>query len=180
MENKYGVDDAMTTALDEIFASNRTDKLYYVTIEISHSSFSPVNPLRYVQGYNDLTAYIEAGAPYDAGNEVTFLSGAFELRAPEKGVKGKQTLTCTLYGPSFDIVEQLELQSVSNREAIKLIYRIYESGDLTSPASDAIELTISNPVVSGNSVSFSASFADVVNKQFPSVFYKLSTHPGLA
>lgn len=169
----------MTEALNELFASNPNDRDYYITIELSHSAFVP-SVHRLVQGFRDLTATLEDDAPYNGGEEVTFKKAAFKLSIPEKGVKGRQDLTCTIFGASFEIVEQLELQAKSNREPVKITFREFESGDLSVPASVPITMTVINPSVTKDSVSFSATFADVINKQYPSIFYKLETHPGLA
>jgi hypothetical protein len=169
----------MTTALDELFASNPNNKTYYITIELSHSAFSP-NVHRLVQGFTDLQATLEVDAPYNASEEVTFSKAAFKLSIPEKSVKGRQDLTCTIYGASYEIIQQLELQAKANREPVKITFREFESGDLTAPASQPITMTVLNPAAAADSVSFSATFADVINKQFPSIFYKLDTHPGLA
>jgi hypothetical protein len=169
----------MTTALDELFASNPNNKIYYITIELSHSAFAPTVH-RLVQGFQNLQATLEDDAPYNAGEEVTFIGSAFKLSIPEKSVKGRQDLTCTIYGASFEIIEQLELQAKANREPVKITFREFESGDLSAPASQPITMTVLNPTAGPDSVSFSATFADVINKQFPSIFYKLETHPGLA
>ena len=168
----------MTTALDELFASNPIGKTYYLTLELSHSAFSPVAH-RLVQGYADLTATLEAGAPIDPGGEVTFTKSAFKMKLPEKNVKGRQDLSVTIYGAALEVVEQLELQRVANREPIKLRFREFESGDLTAPASQVITMTVLAPRVVKGVVTFSAAFADVLNKSFPSENYTVKTHPGL-
>jgi len=169
----------MSRPIDTIFASNPKDKILYLTIELSNPAFSPVAH-RLVQGWNDLTAGLEDDAAYNAGEMVTFKAAAFKVSLPEKGVKGRQDMSVTIYGASFEINEQLELQAKSNREPVKITIREYESGDLSKPASDPITMTVINPKSIDESVTFSATFADVVNKAFPSIVYKLSTHPGLA
>lgn len=169
----------MTEALNELFASNPNDRVYYITLELSHSAFSP-EVHRLVQGFSDLTATLEDDAPYNGGEEVTFKKSAFKLSIPEKSVKGRQDLTCTIYGASFEIIEQLELQAKANREPVKVTFREFQSGDLSEPASTPITMTVNTPSAVEDSVTFSATFADVINKQFPSIFYKLETHPGLA
>lgn len=169
----------MTVALDELFASNPIDRTYYITLELSHSDFSP-QVHRLVQGFDSLSATLEANAPYDASQLVTFQPAAFKISLPEKSVKGRQDMSVTLHGAAIEVVEQLELQAAGNREAVKVTFREFESGDLSSPASTPITMTVLNPRVKDGVVSFSATFADVINKSFPSIFYKLETHPGLA
>lgn len=164
--------------LDDVFASNVLGVKEFVTLELSHSAFSP-SVHRLVAGNEDVTATLEADAPFNAGGLVTFKKAGFKLTQPEAGVKGRQDLTCTLYGASVDIVEQLELQAESNREPVMLRLRSFRSDDLSSPAGNVISMTVINPKVQADTVSFSAVFADLVNKQFPSIFYKLETHPGL-
>lgn len=167
------------SALDQIFASNPKDALHLITIELHHPAFSPETH-RFVQGFGMINAYLESDAPRDAGQEVVFTDGAFKIGLPAKNVRGRQDLTCTLYGPSLDIVEQLELMAQSSlHENVTIILREYDSRDLSEPDS-VLKMVVSNPIVKNDSVTFSASFADVVNKSFPSIFYKLETHPGLA
>jgi hypothetical protein len=169
----------VTQALDELFASNPVGVSYYLTLEISHSAFVP-NVFRLVQGFNDVTATLESGAAFNAGEAVLFLASAFEVSLPEKNVKGRQDMSVTLHGAAIEAVRQLELQRAANREPIKLRFREFESGDLSSPASPTVEMTVVSAVVNSGVVELAASFADVINKSFPSTFYKTLTHPGLA
>lgn len=164
--------------LDDVFASNVKGVKEYVTLELSHSAFNPTVH-RLVAGNENITATLEANAPYNAGETVTFLKAGFDVSRPEEGVKGRQDLTCTIFGASVDIVEQLELQAAANREPIKLRFRAFRSDDLSAPVGDPISMTVLNPKVQADKVSFQAVFADLINKQFPSIFYKLETHPGL-
>lgn len=168
----------MTTALDELFASNPVGQTYYITIELSHSAFLPTAH-RLVQGNEDLVATLESTAPLNPSEIVTFKACSFDISLPEKNTKGRQDMSVSIYGASLEIVKQLELQRVANREPVKLRFREFESSDLTAPASQVIEMTVLAPKVSKGVVSFSASFTDVINKSFPSIFYKAETHPGL-
>jgi hypothetical protein len=164
--------------LDDVFASNVKGVKEYLTIELSHSAFNPTVH-RLVAGKDSITATLEATAPYNAGETVSFLNAVFDFSRPEGGVKGRQDLTCTIKGASVDIVEQLELQANANREPIMIRWRAFRSDDLSAPVGDVLSMPVINPKVKADTVTFTGEFADLINKQFPSIFYKTETHPGL-
>jgi hypothetical protein len=170
--------------LAEIFASAPVGHRLYMTLEFIHPAFrddaGDPTTIRLVQGFEDITATLEATAPEDPGDAVLFTAAPFEVDLPLKDVKGRHDLNLVLDGVSGDVVRQLELQAAANRSPVKVILREYVSSNLSAPQGTPIKMTLLNPSVSMTRVSASAVFADVVNRAYPGIVYKLSTHPGLA
>lgn len=169
----------MSDALNELFASAPVGVMYYATLEFRHSAFDPAT-IRLVQGFDDIVATLEPGAPVNPSTAVTFTAAAFSVRTPTKGVEGEYDMQLVIDAADGEITRQLELQAAANREPIKVRFREFISSDLSEPQSTAIEMTLINPKVDKNRVTARAVFADVVNKAFPSINYTLTTHPGLA
>lgn len=173
-----------SAALDELFASNIAGQIYYITLEFNHSAFrdSEGNPtaIRLVQGFDPLTATLEADAPYDASTSVLFQPAAIDVELPVKNVEGRHDMRIILDAASGEIIRQLELVAAAPREAIRVLFREFISSDLSGPQSTPLRMTVINPQVTATRVTATATFADLVNKSFPSINYTLRTHPGLA
>lgn len=171
--------------LDELFASAPKGRYYYITLEFNHPSFrtegtNEHTSIRLVQGFEPLSARIEAGAPFGAGQYVTFQPAAFDVELPTKGVSGEHSMNINIDGASAEITRQLERVATGVRAPIQVIFREFVSTDLSMPQSTPIKMTVLNPSVNGNRVSAQASYSDLLNKAYPSIKYTLNTHPGLA
>tara|TARA_R110000744_G_scaffold174929_4_gene293669 strand:- start:943 stop:1461 length:519 start_codon:yes stop_codon:yes gene_type:complete len=169
--------------LDEVYASNPSDKILYTTLELLHSAFdyqSPAGVIRLCSGFDDLTATLEAGAPFDPAAAVVFTASGLAIRAPNKGIKGRQEMTITLDAVSGEVIEQLEQVIAAPREPIKAILRYFVSSDLSEPQNIPYQMTVINPSVSPEQVTARAVFTDVLNKSYPAINYTLQSHPGLA
>lgn len=174
----------MTTLLDQLFASNPRDKIYYLTLEFNHSAFrdeadAPTS-IRLVQGYTPLVATLEAAAPKNPGAAVTFKPAAFNVELPVKGVDGRHDMKVVLDAVNGEVIAQLERVAAAVREPIQVIFREFVSSDLSGPQSTPIKMVAANPQVTALRATFTATFADLINKSFPSIRYTLTTHPGLA
>lgn len=174
----------MTTLLDELFASNPRDAIYYITLEFLHSAFRNAEgdpaSIRLVQGFDALVATLEDDAPQDGGEAVTFQPCALAVKLPAKDVSGRHDMDISIDAASGEIIDQLERVAAAPREPIRVIFREFVSSDLSGPQSTPLRMIASSPQVAAARATVRASFADLVNKAFPSEVYKLSTHPGLA
>ena len=173
----------MSLLLDEVYASNPSDKILYTTLELLHSAFdyqTPAGVIRLVSGFDNLTATLESGAPYNPGVPVVFTASGLTIKPPDKGVRGRQEMTITLDAASGEVIQQLEQVVAATREPIKAILRYFVSSDLTEPQNVPYQMTVLNPTVSPESVTARAVFTDVLNKAYPAINYTLSSHPGLA
>lgn len=144
----------------------------YETVELRHPAFS--------QSHYLLTGDHEAvTATLETGQQVAFLPAALQVRLPEKGVQGRESMQVTLDGISRDVLLELERQAVAARAPITLVYREYLDSDLSQPQ-DIRTFTLRNPRCNGNRITAEASFLDAINIPFPRVNYTSQSHPGLA
>ena len=173
----------MSGLLDDVYASNPSDKILYTTLELTHSAFdyqSPAGVIRLVSGYEDLTATLESGAPFNPSTSVVFTASGLAVKPPDTGIKGRQEMSITIDAASGEIIGQLEKVVSANREPIKATLRYFVSSDLTEPQNTPYQMTVLNPSVKPESVSAKAVFSDVLNKAYPSINYTLTSNPGLA
>jgi len=174
----------MTIELDELFASNMRDRDYYLTIELIHSAFRDENnnptSWRFVRGFDALTAGLEATAPLNPGEMVSFQPMAFDIDQPLANSDGRFELSLTIDGAGGEIIRQLELQAEGDRERVEMIMREYTSADLTQPEPGFYSFTILDPVCTPLRVQARAVFSDPVNQAHPSINYTRETHPGLS
>lgn len=170
-------DSTLSQAIKEAYAS-ATDEIIYHTLEINHSAFS--TPIRVVRDTENLEARLEAGAPINAGEVVTFLGFAFDLIPPD--VAHTTLPQCVIEIDNVDrtILAQIDAAMVTN-ESITVIYRAYLSTDLDSgPENDPpLELTILSISADVFRIRAIAGFVNLLNKRFPSVEYTADVFPGL-
>lgn len=143
----------------------------YETIALSHPAFSKTHYL--VNGHQSITATLE-----DDETVIDWQPLAMQLRLPEKGVQGRESLQITLDGVSREILQELEAQADAPRQPITLVYREYLDSDLSGPQ-DIRTLTLRNPRCNARQVTAEASFLDAINTPFPRINYTSSSHPWL-
>jgi len=142
----------------------------YETIQLKHPAFSQDYYL--INGTDALTAQLETGDMID------WQPIAMQLKLPEKGVQGRESLQITIDGVSRDILLELEAQAEGGRAPIQLVYREYLDSDLKGPQ-DVRRLTLRNPRCNASRVTAEASFLDAVNAPFPRINYTSISHPWL-
>lgn len=142
----------------------------YETIQLSHPSFQ--RPYYLINGNEPLTATLETG------DSVEWEPIAMQLKLPEKGVQGRESLQISIDGISRDILLELEAQANGARAPIELVYREYLDTDLSGPQ-DIRRLTLRNPRCNASRITAEASFLDAVNAPFPRINYTSTSHPWL-
>ena len=167
----------LSEALKEAYASAPNDVVIISTLEIRHPAFTA--PIRVVSDYVPVTAKLEASAPIDAGDMVTFQPFAFELSLPEMTDKGVPELGLRIDNVSREILEHIEL-AMPLPDKLEITYRAYLSNDLTSgPHNDPpLHLTIISVEADAMSVTAKASVVDFINKKFPNQEYDETRFPG--
>lgn len=168
---------AIADALQVARASSPSNVVIVDCIEILHDSLA--GPLRLTNQREDFTATLEATAPENPGQQVTFTAAYFQLTLPREGAQGIQNLTLTVGNVNKDAVRLLEKASASPGP-ITVIYRHYLSNDPSGPAVDppprlAIQSATADPFV----VQAQASTVDWINKKIHQRTYTLEEFPGL-
>ena len=174
--------EALSQAIKEAYASAPPVPVLD-TIELYHPAFvddqGQPAPVRYVNDGLDLTAYLEATAPRNPGEEVTFTAGQFRLKVPETTDKGVSDLQIAIDNVNPVITRYIEL-AMQNPEPIDVIWRPYVSDDLSGPDLDPpLYMQTVKINVDITSVALTASFNEWVNKRYPGFIYTAEDYPGL-
>lgn len=175
----------LSAALKEAYASAPSDIVIIHTLEMRHPAFIDVAtglpaPIRVVSDFTPITAKLEATAPINANQMVTFQPFAFEFTLPEVMDKGVPELSIRIDNVSREILKNIEL-AVPMLDKLEVTYRAFLSNSLTfGPHNDPpLHLTITSIEADAVSVSARASIADFVNKKFPNQEYDETRFPGL-
>lgn len=170
-------DSTLTQALKEAYASAPSNLVIYHTLELNHPAFS--TPIRVVRDFTDLNARLEASAPNNPSQYVTFVGYNFEFTKPEISATGVPQLTIEIDNVDRTIVANIEA-ALTTRDLVQVIYREFISSDLSEPQNDPpLSMTIMSIVADLYKVSATAGFPDLQNKRFPTKEYDAQTFPGL-
>lgn len=170
-------DSTLSQALKEAYAAAPSNLVIYHTLELRHPAFT--TPIRVVRDHADLTATLEASAPVDAGQPVTFVRFAFDFTKPEVSAAGVPQLVIEIDNVSRQIVANIEA-ALGTTDLVQATYREYISSDLSGPQNDPpIHMTIMSITADVFRVSAVAGFPDLVNRRFPTTEYDSETFPGL-
>lgn len=173
-------------ALAAAYASAPETEILLDTLEFRHPAFvDPVTGdpigLRAVNDHTELSAFLEADAPLDAGAEVTFYPVAFKFSRPsESNSSNAPELQLQVDNAARILVPYLDLAR-SSRSSILVTWRQYLASDLTTPHMlPPLTMTLKSVVADMNTVSASAGFADLTNRRFPAIEYTSLKFPGLS
>lgn len=170
-------DPALSLAIKEAYASAPSDTVILHTLELRHPSFT--EPIRVVNDHKDLVATLEAGAPVNPGEQVTFIRFAFRFQLPEVITTGMPEIEIEIDNVSSDIVGYMDLAANSD-QLIEVTYRPYISTDLTAPQMDPpLTLILHDVEADIMSVRGRASYGDFGNLRFPGDLYDADRFPGL-
>lgn len=171
-------DPALSAAIREAYASAPVDLVVLHTLEIWHPAFTA--PIRVVRDRVAIDARLEAGAPRNAAEVVTFTPWAFRVVPPEQISSGVPECRIEIDNVDPAILAELDL-AVTEADPVTIIYRAYLSGDLDSgPETDPpMELTVSRISATATRIIATAGFGDALNKRFPGLSYSLEDWPGL-
>jgi hypothetical protein len=152
-------------ALLEAYASCPPSSRVYFTLEIWQSSFDA--PARVVANVGaDMAFGIEAGAPFNAGETVTFLACPFSAEYPEQREGQPPSTKIKIDNVNRELVPKIRA-ALGTRQYIQILYREYLGSDLTEPAYGPIEFQLTNVQMTGASLTGTAMVKNLTNKRFP-------------
>jgi hypothetical protein len=170
-------DSTLSQAIKEAYASAPSASIIYHTLEIWHPAFSV--PIRVVRDNASLDARLEASAPRNAGEMVTFVGFAFDIVPPEVTHTAVPQCVIEIDNVSRDILAQIEA-AMGSTELITVIYRAFLSTDLSGPENDPpLSMTIFQISANPFRIRATAGFSDLSNKRFPGLDYTSEVFPGL-
>lgn len=173
----------LSQALREAYAAAPADVVILHTLEVRHSSFvdeqGAPTAIRVVRDHADLTARLEATAPLNPGEMVTFVAMGFDLELPSVDTAPVPEISITLDNVSREIVKHLD-GAAESQEKIEVTYRPYLSTDLEGPQLDPpITLVLTDVEATVFRVTGRARILDIGNKAFPAQTYSAVNFPGL-
>ena len=165
------MNSTLTAALKEAYAVAPTNLRVFETLEIRHDSIE--DPIYIVQDFKPLIATLETA------EEVTFLPVWFNFNLPTASESGRQDLSLTIDNVYRAISDFISLAK-DYATPVQIIYRPYLSNDLTQPQLDPpLSLILQDVQITMMQVSGRATFADVINKKWPTEYYTRARFPSL-
>lgn len=176
-------DPTLSEAIQEAYAHAPNDAIILHTLELRHPNFRDEagNPvaIRVVRDQVDLIARLEADAPLNPGEMVTFIAMGFELDLPPVDTAPVPEIVVTLDNVSREIVRQLDA-AADSQAVIEITYRPYLSNDLEGPQMvPPITLVLTEVEADVQRVTARARMMDIGNKAFPGRSYTAREFPGL-
>lgn len=160
----------MPTALNVIYASSPTGVVLIRTLEILVPG---EDPIRVCNGFEDVEATLEDD------NTVTFRAGNLVIDLPEKNDTGKQSLKFGLWNATGE-AQAAVAAALAASSGTEIIYREFDSSDLTAPASQPLLFALVSGSFEGIEVQLEASYYDILNTAWPRKRYTQINAPGLA
>lgn len=170
-------DTSLSAALKEAYASAPSGIVIMHTLEFRHNNFTA--PIRVVLDHQSFIGRLEASAPLNPSEEVTFVAFAFEFQLPEVQNNADPEIVISMDNVSRDIEDALAM-AVASPYKIEVTYRPYLSTDNTAPQMNPpLTLTVNHIEADDFKVTARASFGNASNKSFPSELYNGTRFPGL-
>lgn len=170
-------DVSLSDAIREAYAS-APGRVIYHTLELRHASLAV--PIRLVLGNDNIDARLEASAPVNPGELVTFVRYYFRFTKPDVSPEGVPTLQIEI--ENVDRIITASLIKVAKSETpIKATYREFlDSGLTIGPENDPpTHMDIFDANATLLSVTATAGFPNLMNRKFPTKDYDAQTWPGL-
>lgn len=170
-------DPALDAALAEAYASAPAGAVVLDTLELWHPAFT--SALRIVNDEVALEARLEAAAPRQGSEMVTFLPLAFRLRPPELTPDSVAVLTAEIDTTDRMIVAEIEA-AVTTLDPAEVIWRRFlldEAAD--GPGYVVGGMTLISASASPARLVAQAGWPDLVNETFPRMDYRREDFPTL-
>lgn len=168
-----------TEAWAEAVAIAPINSVALVTLELNHPDFD--EPARVVADRQDFTCTLEADAPYNPGQEVTFIALPVEVLLPEESTEGTAPSVSVSIGDVSQVITPYLEKATASLTPAELIVREYISTRPEQPARvPVIRMIVTDVSVTERRVTLQASYLDPANRGFPTRSYSSAEYPGLA
>lgn len=162
---------ALSEALKEAYASAPSNVAVLETLEISHPSIG--GTIYIVKNREDLTLTLEDESDH------LFEACAFRMSLPASGDSGLQSLTIAIDNVDRRVSDFLNTAK-DYQTPVTVKYRPYLSNDYTTPQIETpLVLYLTDISVNVMEVTGKASFADLLNKKFPTELYTRARFPSI-
>jgi hypothetical protein len=161
------------------YASATVGDPVLLTLELIHPAFT--QPARVVNDLRNLTATLEAGAPYNAGAAVEFIGVPFRYTKPEQSDSGAPAAVPVEIDNVSRALTELLMLARESMEPVEVIEREYLPSDTSAPhVLPPTRLELTNIVITPETVSAQLGFGNLTNRKFPPRIYTAEDFPGLA
>lgn len=164
-------------AYEELLARAPAGDVLLHTVELRHPVFTA--PVRVVNAYADQTLTLEATAPVDGGQAVTFQAMAFQFELPGQEAGRLPRLKLALDGVSREIAGALD-QAVADIAPVDMTYREWRASDPLTVHNRIGGFVIARARVTATRVEADCEFRNLANVPFPRRRYTVAEFPGLA
>jgi len=179
----------LSEALQEAYASCPVDTVILETLEFRHPSFiddqGQPTAIRVVKDWRDWTAKLEASAPLNPGQFVTFIGYAFRYDPPSMEDNRPPEVEITIDNVAAGILFYID-QAISTPDIIKMTYRPYLSTDVDAQGrlnqphmNPPLHFDVTSIEANVMTITARAKFGDFTNMKFPSEDYTATRFPGL-
>jgi hypothetical protein len=163
--------ELLEAALKEAYASAPQDEIILHALEINHRSFT--EPIRVIQWPvtgpepDRFKCLLEADAPYNPGQVVTFIGLPFDLVPPEKSTENMGQFQIRVENVGDILDEHLEAASL-NGGTITAIYREFLKGseEVMGPVAIWGDIKIISPRPEGQAIVFDGAVLDWMFRKF--------------
>lgn len=170
-------DPTLQQAIKEAYAVAPSTSLVFHTLEFRHPVFT--QPIRAVLDHADLNAYLEATAPLNPSQEVTFVKMSFDFTREEVSDGSAPEMTVEIDNVTAEIEENIALANISPG-VIEVTYRIYLAADLSGPQNNPpLHMEVKGIKADDFKVSARCTFGNFANRRFPREVYTIKEFPSL-
>jgi hypothetical protein len=152
-------------AMLEAYAACPPSARIFHTLEVWHPSFAEAARIVANVG-NDMTFGIEAGAPRNAGEMVTFIACPLQCTYPEQREGQAPSAKISIDNVARELVPQIRA-ALGVRAYIDVLYREYLGSDLSEPAYGAVQFSLRNVKMTGTLLTGDVMVLNLQNKRFP-------------
>lgn len=170
-------DPTLEEALMEAYATAPAGEVILHTLEFRHPSFT--QPLRIVRDNNDLNATLEAGAPENGGEVVTFVKFAFDLELPDITSGATPELLLSIDNVNRELLTYFD-EAANSKDLIEVTYRPYLATDTSAPQMNPpLNMTLKEVNADIFRVTARCGYGNFANRPFPNETYDLQRFSGL-
>lgn len=172
---------AISPELRRLYASAPYNSVFKQTLQLYHPAFTQQY---YLTNYPEAVTGVSLGTlPPDVPADPTFtefMPWPFKAVEPDNDARGQQDLRLALANVDPTIMDELQRAATSgSTRPIDCLYRVYIDDDPDPNPDPPLYLFLSAIEANYTQISATATRADVVNAEFPRVFYTISGFPAL-
>lgn len=176
---------SQSEALAESAVAANIDRVILMAYELWHPSMT--TPVRVVADHQNLTATLEADAPRNASESVTFTAARIDIQRPTESDQAESPqIRLTVDNVTDLLTDALRTARQSDDPAVRdavweVIERVYASDDTTAPHRQPVfKVNLRQATTGGPTATFVAAYRDTANLSVPTITFTPDSYPGLA